>query len=311
MAKSASSAGTTGPYAFTRASPCTATPAATSARSALGRKVAAAVGVHQQRLDRVAHRRPLGLGVEQDVQGHLLIRRRVDVQVAVADPGLDHRHLAAPDHGLDQTGAAARDQHVDQAAGGHQLAGHLTRTRHQLDRVGRQSGVGQTGLQRLDDRRVGLGRRRGAAEQDGVAGLQADAGGVGRHVRPGLVDDAHHAERHPDLADLHPVGVGPPADDVADRVGQGGQRRGGRRPCPAIRSGLSRSRSISALPVPAASARAMSAALASSTAVSALPSASAMACSPASLSDLVARLSSTAARRARLACSSTVTRHPI
>ena len=41
----------------------------------------------------------------------------VDVDVAVADAGLDDRHRRALDHGADQLGAAARDEHVDQAAG--------------------------------------------------------------------------------------------------------------------------------------------------------------------------------------------------
>ena len=60
-----------------------------------------------------------------------------------------------------------------------------------------------------------------------------------------------HAERHPHLADLHPVGVRPAADHVADRVGQAGQLTEARRPCRRSGQGLSRSRSISAVLVPA------------------------------------------------------------
>ena len=55
--------------------------------------------------------------------------------------------------------------------------------------------------------------------------------GVGRHVRARLVDDADHAERHPHLPDLHPVGVGPAADHVADRIGQRGEIAQTLQPC--------------------------------------------------------------------------------
>ena len=68
---------------------------------------------------------------------------------------------------------------------------------------------------------------------------------------------------------------------------------------PAIRSGFSRSRSISADPVPAASARCRSAGLASRTAVSALANASAIACSAASLAPRVDRARTSDAARAR------------
>ena len=52
---------------------------------------------------------------------------RVDVDVAVADAGLDHRHRRLLDDGLDQARSAARDEHVDQAAGAHQLLDRLAR----------------------------------------------------------------------------------------------------------------------------------------------------------------------------------------
>ena len=114
----------------------------------------------------------------------------------------------------------------------------------QLDRVGRQPGVGDRLAQHRDDRRVGAHRRARAAQQHRVAGLEADAGGVGGHVRPALVDDADHAERHPDLPQLQAVGQGRAAHHVADRVGQRGQlaqrRRPWRRPAPRV----SASRSI-------------------------------------------------------------------
>ena len=94
--------------------------------------------------------------------------------------------------------------------------------RHQLDDVGVQPGGGDRVAQHLDDRGVAGPRARGAAQQHRVAGLQADAGGVGGDVGPGLVDDPDHAERHPHLAELEPVGQRAAADHLADRVGQAG-----------------------------------------------------------------------------------------
>ena len=64
------------------------------------------------------------------------------------------------------------------------------------------------------------GRR--APQQHGVAGLEADPGGVRGHVGPRLVDHPDHAERHPHLPQLQAVGEGAAADHLADRVRQGG-----------------------------------------------------------------------------------------
>src|SRR6185436_17018316 len=61
-----------------------------------------------------------------------------------------------------------------------------------------------------------------AAQHDRVPRLEAQAGGVGGHVWTRLVDDADHAERYADLLDVEPVRPAPPADLLADRVGQGG-----------------------------------------------------------------------------------------
>ena len=80
----------------------------------------------------------------------------VDVDVAVADAGLDHRHRRPVDHGLDQPGAAPRDQHVDQAARRHQVAGRSwRRPRHQLDGSARQAGATERVLHDLDQALVG------------------------------------------------------------------------------------------------------------------------------------------------------------
>ena len=63
-------------------------------------------------------------------------------------------------------------------------------------------------------------RRRTAAQQHRIARFQCEAERVDGDVRPALVDDADHAERHPLLAQPQSIGQGPPAQHLADRVGQ-------------------------------------------------------------------------------------------
>ena len=165
----------------------------------------------------------MGLGVEHDGQRHVEVGRGVDVHVAVADAGLDDRHLRLGDDRADQAGAAARDEHVDQAARLHEhLGGVVALPRHQLDGVGRQPGAGDGVAQHRDDRLVAAPGAGGAAQQHGVARLEADAGGVGGDVGAGLVDDADDAEGHPHLAQLEAVGQRRAAQHLPDRVGQGG-----------------------------------------------------------------------------------------
>ncbi len=61
-----------------------------------------------------------------------------------------------------------------------------------------------------------------AAQDDGVSALDAEGGRVDRDVGTAFEDHEDDAERNADLADVE--SVGPPArgDDLADRVGQGG-----------------------------------------------------------------------------------------
>src|SRR5450759_5055991 len=76
--------------------------------------------MHEQGLRGVAHRWPVGLGVQRDGEGHVEVGVGVGVHGAVADAGLDHRDLRLGDHGVDQPGAAPRDEYVDQPAQPHQ-----------------------------------------------------------------------------------------------------------------------------------------------------------------------------------------------
>jgi len=63
-------------------------------------------------------------------------------------------------------------------------------------------------------------RRAAAAEDDGVAGLEAEGGRVDCDVGPRFVDHGDHAEGHADPAQVDAVGELPPVDDLPYRIRQ-------------------------------------------------------------------------------------------
>ena len=69
-------------------------------------------------------------------------------------------------------------------------------------------------------RGVGVHGLSAAAQDDGVAALDAQGGGVDRDVWPRFVDEQDHAERHADLVDLQAVGPDRAAANLADRIGK-------------------------------------------------------------------------------------------
>ena len=81
----------------------------------LGEELGGDVPVDEQRLGGVADARAVGLGVDGDGEGLVEVGGAVDVDVAVADPGLDDGHRGLGDDRADEVGAAARDEQVDQA----------------------------------------------------------------------------------------------------------------------------------------------------------------------------------------------------
>ncbi|MNC25423.1 hypothetical protein D3C75_735110 [compost metagenome] len=139
-----------------------------------------------------------------------------DVDVADAVQVLDHRHPRVAADALDQTLAAARHDDVDELGHGDQRAdGGAVGGFHHLHAGRRQTGFGQAALDAGGDGAIGMDRLGAAAQDGGVAGLQAQAGGVDGHVGPRLVDDPDHAQRHAHLADLD---AGRPVAHVADRA---------------------------------------------------------------------------------------------
>ena len=99
---------------------------------------------------------------------------------------LDDRNLRALRHGADQTLAAARQAQIDQVRERQQfLDGLAVGSRHDLD--GLRGKIPRLLLRRLDhdfgEHTVGIQRFLAAAQNGRVAGLQAEAGGIGGHIR--------------------------------------------------------------------------------------------------------------------------------
>jgi hypothetical protein len=92
---------------------------------------------------------------------------------------------------------------------------------NELDRIGGQLGVGERLLHQRGERTVGVEALAAAAEDAGVAGLQAEDGAVDGDVGARLVDDADDADGHAYLAESQAVGARDVFEDIPDRIGQG------------------------------------------------------------------------------------------
>src|SRR6478672_5189049 len=124
----------------------------------------------QQCLHGIADTGPMGLGVEQDLHGHVLVGGLIDEDVDVSLPCFDDRHGGVGDHGLDQVPAAAGNQDIHPSAGFHQDGGACTAVLvHGLDCVSRQANGFQGFAEDPDQHLVGGFCRAAAAEDDGVA----------------------------------------------------------------------------------------------------------------------------------------------
>ena len=123
-------------------------------------------------------------------------------------------------HTLDQAAAATRDDDVQSSSKAlqHFADGSAIGGRHKLDGFLRKF----RGSQALDEACMDGARRiqriRAAAQDDGVAGLEAEGACIGRHVGTALVDNADNAKWRPDAFDMQAIGTIPFGDHFADRV---------------------------------------------------------------------------------------------
>ena len=191
----------------------------------------APVGVHQQRLHRVAHARAVRLGVDRDRRRHGRVGASVDVDVAHAAGGDQHRDARVLQQEVLQRLAAAGHHDVrvlGERDEGPELVAAAVEVQH---RVLGQPGRLQPGAHGGAEGGVRAPRGGRAAQDRDVARLQAQAGDVDRHVGARLVDDQDAAERHADARELQAVRPPAAVDHLADGIGQGGDvaRRRGQR----------------------------------------------------------------------------------
>ena len=180
--------------------------------------------VDQQRLGGIAHAYALGLGINDNVERLIKVGGFMHVDVAVARARLDHRHKRLAHAALDQACTSARNEYVDNTAELHELAGGLAvgglDHRHGLAREA-------LGLERIGQQLRNHGTRvigqRAAAQNAGVAGADADARGVGRHVGARLVDHSDQAQRHAHTGQVHAACKHAVVEHAADGIGQLGE----------------------------------------------------------------------------------------
>ena len=171
----------------------------------------------------VTHTGPLAFCVDDDFFGHGEIGRAIDKDMANTMVMLDDRHASVLHHRFDQRMAAARHDHIEIAVHPGKKAHTLAIGEgHKLDDIRREPGVFGPGGKRFGDSEVRMDRFFPAAKNAGVAGLEAQDGGIGRHIRTRFIDDPDHADGHPELGDLESVRTGPRADDFTDRIGEQG-----------------------------------------------------------------------------------------
>jgi hypothetical protein len=191
------------------------------------------VGVHHERLGRVAHRRALGLGVDHDVAAmsrSARRRRRRGSCRRRRSRRARWRCRGSPD----QRRAAAGDQAVDDSAQLHELDGRLAAgvlDQHHASAGRPALATASRSTAAMAD--VGRDGPRRAPQERGVARLQAQPERVAGDVGPVLVDDGHDAERHPHREMRRPLGRVQPS--MTSPTGSGSDRPPGAGP-PAMAS---------------------------------------------------------------------------
>ena len=175
----------------------------------------------QQRFHRVAGRVALRLRVVGDADRHVRIGKCVDVDVANAVEVLDHRNFRFSGNPLDQAFAAAWHDHVDVLLVGDETPdGIAVGGRDDLDRRFRQACRDESFMDARGDGLIARERFAAAAKNRRVAGLEAQRRGVRRDIRPRLVHDADHAQRHAHMPDLNAGRPKAQVGDFADRIRQ-------------------------------------------------------------------------------------------
>ncbi len=186
--------------------------------------------VNQQAFFGVAEGHAVDLGGDGDLEGHVEVGHLVDVDVADAAIVFDDGDGGLFDDATDESFAAAGDDEVDEgfavgvadAAGGECADGGAVGGLDELDGVGGDAGVCEALLEDFGDGFVGVDGFLAAAQDARVARFQADAGGIGGDVGPGLKNDGDDADGDAAFFDAEAVGAVVGFDGLSDGVGLGG-----------------------------------------------------------------------------------------
>ena len=121
---------------------------------------------------------------------------------------LDQRNRRIPDDALDEALASPGDHDVNVLPRPQQFPDRLAvRRLDHLNDIPGQSCPVQARVDATGDGMVGV-QRFGTPSQDrGIAGLEAQGGGIRRDVGTGLVDDQDHADGHTHLSDPDSAGA--------------------------------------------------------------------------------------------------------
>ena len=133
---------------------------------------------------------------------------------------LDDGHFGIFQRALDERRAAAGDEDVQRPLP-HELPRALTRAvGEQLDELRIEAAARDRPFDDGDDGGVGAIGVLAAAQDDGVAALDAQPDRVRRNVGTRFIDDADDAERDPDAGDIQPALRRVPLDDLANGAGE-------------------------------------------------------------------------------------------
>ena len=134
----------------------------------------------------------------------------------------EHRNARFMLHARDKAFAAARHDHVyvSVQARKHGAHGGAVVGRHERDDVARKAGALQSRDKAAMDRPRGAQAIRAAAQDRGVAGLEAQRAGVGGDIGPALVNHADNTQRRRDALDAQAIGPLEHGQHTAHGVGQ-------------------------------------------------------------------------------------------
>ena len=175
-----------------------------------GKELFGYILMHKDAFEGVAHAGTLNLAVIDDIESHGEISGAVHIAVADALEMLEHGHGGRFGHGAHEPLAPAGNHDIDiliEFAQGCDCG--VIRSLHKLGGVLGKAGLPERLLQEGREETVGVQGLAAAAQDNSVAGFEAENGRVNGHVGTGLINHGDDTERHAHLANEHAVGTLP------------------------------------------------------------------------------------------------------